>query len=143
MGTIGRISRAAQYIEKALRENFRRYGLSNADFDVMATLRRSGNPYELTPTDLFSALMLTSGTMTNRLDRLEKAGFVIRRPNPKDRRGILVGLTQEGKKLTDSVLETHSTTEKQILSHLTSDEVAHLNGLLRKLLVSFGDRATS
>ncbi len=143
MGTIGRISRAAQYIEKSLRENFRRYGLSNADFDVMATLRRSGPPYELTPTDLFSALMLTSGTMTNRLDRLEKAGFVLRRPNPKDRRGILVGLTQEGEKLIDSVLETHSTTEQQLLSHLTDAEKTHLNGLLRKLLLSFGDKATS
>ncbi|MEM7798592.1 MAG: MarR family transcriptional regulator [Chloroflexota bacterium] len=143
MAALGRISRASQYIEKALRKNFRQYGLSNADFDVLATLRRSGEPFELTPTDLFSALMLTSGTMTNRLDRLEEAGFVSRRPNPQDRRGILVGLTQAGKRLIDSAVETHLTQEEALLSHLSADEISDLSRLLRKLLLALGDRAGS
>ena len=96
MGVIGRLARAAVYIGNALQENFDQFDLHRGEFDVLATLRRNGAPYQLTPTDLLKAMMLSSGAMTNRLDRLEKAGYIERQPNPADRRGTLVTLTETG-----------------------------------------------
>lgn len=139
MGVIGRISRASRYIDQFLQQNFAQFGLNGGEFDVLATLRRSGAPYQLTPTALFSSLMLSSGAMTNRLDRLENAGYIERQPHPNDRRGTLVTLTTQGLELIDSVVAAHIATEQKILTSLTPEEQQVLAGLLRKLLLSFGD----
>lgn len=141
MGVIGRISRASRYIDQFLQKNFAQFGLNSGDFDVLATLRRSGAPYQLTPTALFSSLMLSSGAMTNRLDRLENAGYIERKPHPNDRRGTLVTLTNQGLEVIDLVVVAHIAHEQKILSSLTSDEQKVLADLLRKILLSFGDDA--
>lgn len=139
MGVIGRISRASRYIDQFLQENFARFGLNSGEFDVLATLRRAGEPYQLTPTALFSSLMLSSGAMTNRLDRLENAGYIERKPHPTDRRGILVTLTVKGLDVIDLAVVGHIAYEQQILSTLTTEEQKVIADLLRKLLLSFGD----
>lgn len=139
MGVVGRISRASRHIEQYLQQNFVRFGLNGGEFDVLATLRRSGPPYQLTPTALFSALMLSSGAMTNRLDRLEKAGYIERQPDPNDRRGTLVTLTTQGLELIDQAVAAHIAHEQQLLTPLTPEEQKMLAELLRKLLLSFGD----
>lgn len=139
MGVIGRISRASRYIDQFLQQNFAQFGLNSGEFDVLATLRRHGAPYQLTPTALLNALMLSSGAMTNRLDRLEKGGYIERKPHPHDRRGTLVTLTNQGLEVIDAVVVAHIAHEQQILSSLTADEQQALADLLRKLLLSFGD----
>ena len=141
MGVIGRISRAARYLDQFLQQNFAQFGLNSGDFDVLATLRRHGAPYQLTPTALFSSLMLSSGAMTNRLDRLENAGYIERKPHPSDRRGTLVTLTDQGLEVIDGVVGAHVANEQQLLSSLTADEQTLLAALLRKILLSFGDDA--
>jgi DNA-binding MarR family transcriptional regulator len=139
MGVVGRISRASRYIGQFLQKNYARFGLNGGEFDVLATLRRNGAPYQLTPTALFSSMMLSSGAMTNRLDRLEKAGYIERKPDPNDRRGTLVTLTNQGLELIDLAVAAHIAHEQQLLASLTSDEQKLLADLLRKLLLSFGD----
>lgn len=114
---------------------FRKYGLQQGEFDVLATLRRSGVPYSLGPTQLFEALMISSGGMTNRIDRLEKAGLIVRSPNPEDRRGMLVSLTEKGLKLIDDLVPLHIDNEARALAGLDREEQQTLNALLGKLLV--------
>ena len=96
---IGRLKRAAAVIARELEKVYGEYGLTEGSFDVLATLRRSGTPYTLTPTELFSSLMVTSGTMTTRLKNLENQGLIDRLPNPDDARSLLVRLTDKGKEL--------------------------------------------
>ena len=139
MGVVGRLSRAGALVGKALEENFARFGLSRWEFDVLASLRRSGAPHLLTVGRLQATMMISSGTMTNRLDRLERRGLVARQPDPEDRRGVLVQLTSEGLRLVDEVVEPHLAAETAILAPLTSDEQDQLAGLLRKLLLHLGD----
>jgi DNA-binding MarR family transcriptional regulator len=105
----------------------------------LASLGRSGAPYQLSPTQLFREMMLTSGAMTNRIDRLEEAGLVSRRPDLEDRRGTLVRLTQKGKALIDSAAANHVANEERLLSGLSAREQMQLTELLRKLLLSLGD----
>ena len=136
MGVIGRLGRFAKLGEKRIEETLARFDLSIADFDVLASLRRSGPPYRLTPTQLYRTMMITSGTMTNRIDRLEERHLVERMADPDDRRGTLVALTAEGRKLVDSTVTAHLETEADILSGLTRAEQAALDGLLRKLLAA-------
>jgi DNA-binding MarR family transcriptional regulator len=143
MGVIGRISRAERYIDQALLQIFSKYKLGRGEFDVLATLRRAGPPFRLTPTALYSALMLSSGAMTNRIDRLERAGLVERLPDPTDRRGTLVGLTSSGQKVIDHAIGAHLANETRLLSGLTGEERAVLAALLRKLLLSLGDRLSA
>src|ERR1051326_1773525 len=100
-------------------------------FDVLATLRRSGSPYRLSPTDLSKEMMITSGTMTNRLDRLERAGLVTRLLDPQDRRGVLVELTPQGFELVERALQAHVAYEAQLVRPLSTEEQALLVGLLR------------
>ena len=90
MRAIGRILRLSKHLERGLKKTFSEFGLNLGEFDVLATLRRSGKPFQLKPMELFNTLMVTSGTMTNRLDRLEKAELVRRIPDPSDRRGTLL-----------------------------------------------------
>jgi DNA-binding MarR family transcriptional regulator len=137
MAVIGRISRISRHIDQGLQNKYSEFNLLAGEFDVLASLRRSGPPYQLTPTELFNVLMLSSGAMTNRLDRLEDAGLIKRRPNPDDRRGLLVSLTEKGIELMDKAYPAHIANEEELLSALTISERELLIALLRKLLLSF------
>jgi DNA-binding MarR family transcriptional regulator len=139
MGLVGRIQRSAAALRPRLDETHALSGLGGESFDVLASLRRSGAPYQLSPTQLFREMMLTSGAMTNRIDRLEEAGLVSRRPDLKDRRGTLVRLTQKGKALIDAATTNHAANEDRLLSGLSAREQVQLAELLRKLLLSLGD----
>ena len=135
MVLLGRLGEAAQVIARDhLNPLFARFGLQPGEFDVLATLRRSGAPYALTPTALYETAMISSGSMTNRIDRLEKAGFVERQPNPSDKRGTLVALTGEGLALIEPAVMAHVENQINIVSMLTRDEQAHLSALLAKLV---------
>lgn len=135
MELLGRLSEAALIVGRDhLEPLFAEFGLQRGEFDVLATLRRSGVPYALTPTQLYEATMVSSGGMTNRLDRLQKAGMIERRPNPADRRGTLVALTDRGLELMDRAVPMHLQNEHRVLSGLTVDEQRQLNALLAKLL---------
>jgi len=108
--------------------------LHYGEFDVLATLRRAGAPHALSPTALYEAAMISSGGMTNRLDRLERAGLIERKPNPEDRRGILVALTEAGFTLIDGLMTAHVENEKTALATLSRDEQEQLDRLLGKWL---------
>jgi DNA-binding MarR family transcriptional regulator len=135
MAVFGRLLDAA---ERVMRDHmnplFAEAGLQPGEFDVLATLRRSGAPYMLSPTRLYEAAMISSGGMTNRLDRLERAGLVERRPDPNDRRGKLIALTNAGKRVIDETVGRHVANEERMLSVLTAAEQEKLNTLLRKLI---------
>jgi DNA-binding MarR family transcriptional regulator len=135
MAIFGRLSDAA---ERVMRDHmnplFAEAGLQPGEFDVLATLRRSGAPYLLSPTTLYEALMISSGGMTARLDRLERAGLVERRPDPNDRRGKLIALTDAGKRVIDEAIGRHVANEERLLSALTPAEQEMLDALLRKLI---------
>lgn len=142
MEVIGRLNDLSAVIGRDhLEPHFAGFGLQRGEFDVLATLRRSGAPFTLTPTDLYEATMMTSGGMTARLDRLEKRGLIARQPNPEDRRGTLVSLTDEGRKLVEAAVVPHAANETRLLSTLTADERNQLNELLRKLRAGLPDRA--
>jgi DNA-binding MarR family transcriptional regulator len=135
MVLLGRLGEAALVIARdRLNPTFAEFGLQPGEFDVLATLRRRGAPYALTPTDLYEAAMISSGSMTNRIDRLEKAGLVERRPNPADGRGTLVGLTGAGLALIERALERHVAVLRAIVSGLGDEEQNQLSGLLEKLI---------
>lgn len=136
MGTIGRIKRCAALLQRKLDETFATFGLTNWEFDVLATLRRSGAPYCLAPTALFSSLMVTSGTMTHRLQRLEARGLVQRIPNTDDARSMLVRLTPVGFELIERAVEAHVENERQILAPIKPSDLATLNMRLSRLLVA-------
>lgn len=139
MGIIGRMTRLARHLERAIQETFSEFGLTLGEFDVLATLRRSGQPYQLSPTELFNTLMVSSGTMTHRVDLLEKAQLVKRIPDPSDRRSMQIVLTDKGFNLIEKAVEAHVSNEHQILNVLEESERNMLVDLLRKLLVSFED----
>ena len=133
IGVIGRISRLARELEQRLEPVYREHGLEPGWHDVLATLRRSGPPHRLRPSEFASTLMLTSSGTTKRLDRLEQAGLITRAPDPDDRRGTLITLTAAGRELIDSVTEAHLDNERRLLSALTDEEQRQLADLLRKL----------
>jgi DNA-binding MarR family transcriptional regulator len=133
IGIVGRVSRLARELEQRLEPVYREHGLEPGWHDVLATLRRSGPPYRLRPTEFTSTLMLTSSGTTKRLDRLEQAGLITRGPDPEDRRGTLITLTTAGRKLIDAVTEAHMENERRLLSALTEAEQRRLADLLRKL----------
>lgn len=135
MEVLGRLWEAGQVISRDhIQPLFTAHGLQAGEFDVLATLRRAGAPYALTPTALYEVLMVSSGGMTNRIDRLEKAGFIARRKHPTDRRGTLVELTPAGLALIDHLLEVHVANERAVLAALSGPEQKQLNALLAKLL---------
>ena len=138
MQVVGRTSRLSRLIDRRLAENFARHGIENWMFDVMATLRRNGEPYELTAGDLVRRTMVTTGAITNRIDRLEERGLVERAP-ARDRRKVIVRLTPEGLALTDEVVHTHMETEREILAALTPRQQGDLARMLRIVLVTLGD----
>ncbi len=136
MAVIGRIHRVAGLLDLALRPPFAEEGLSNGDFDVLASLRRAGAPYRLSAADLTATMMVTSGAVTKRVDRLEAAGLVTREVAEHDARGRLIGLTPAGLEVVDRVVERHWANEERLLAPLDARERAALVGALRKLLIS-------
>lgn len=137
MGIMGRFARLIKHLEQAISDCHKAYDLKPGEFDVLATLRRSGAPYRLTPSDLLSAMMLTSGAMTNRLDRLEEKGLIVREHSQTDRRSIEVCLTAKGISTLAQVLTSHVETQKKALAGLSQDEQQVLNGLLKSWLRQF------
>lgn len=111
-------------------------GLTWEAFSVIVTLRRVGEPFELCPSDLLREGLLTSGAVTNRIDRVERLGLVERRPDPNDRRSIIVRLTPAGKQLADAAIGVHFSRDEELLSTLSSSELSQLSGILSKLLFS-------
>lgn len=137
MALLGRLNRISGHLFREMGQTFAAHGLNLASFDVLATLRRSGEPYRLSPGDLLTTMMVTSGTMTNRIDQLVKVGLVERIQNPQDGRGFLIALTKEGFSLVDKVVEDHVKTQHRLVSGLTGTEQQALNGLLIKFLADF------
>jgi DNA-binding MarR family transcriptional regulator len=135
LGLIGRLHRAALLTNTPLAAGLAEHGLQPGWFDLLAALRRSGRPYELNPTQLMHATLLSSGGMTKRLDRLFEAGLVERRADPADRRGVRVSLTRHGKEVVDSALDAHVANEERLLRPLSAADRRTLDDLLRKLLV--------
>lgn len=136
---IGRVSRLARLIDAELRRTFSAHGLDPASFDVLTSLRRSGPPYRLTPTELTHSSMVTSGAITQRLDRLEERGLITRTSSQSDKRSRHVALTDDGRMLVDRALPDHLDTEQRLLAGLTMprrDEVAEA---LRDWLEALGD----
>jgi DNA-binding MarR family transcriptional regulator len=136
MGVIGRMSRLSRVLERSINRTFASYGLSRGTFDVLAALRRSSPPHRLSPTKLYNSLLISSGAMSNRIDRLEEKQLVSRVPDPDDRRGKLVVLTRKGKTLVDKVTVAHVENEQRLLRGLTGAEREELAGLLRRLLMA-------
>lgn len=137
MGVIGRMGRLSKHLERAIQETFSEFGLTVGEFDVLAALRRSGQPYQLSPTELFNTLMVSSGTMTHRIDRLEQTKLVKRLPDLNDRRGTLIELTGKGFDVIEKAVEAHVVNEHRVISVLEESERQALTQLLRKLLLSF------
>lgn len=134
LALFGRIFRTAALANVRLGAGLAGFELQPGWFDLLAALRRAGKPYELNPTQLMRATMLSSGGMTKRLDRLAAAGLVERRPDPDDRRGTLVRLTARGRKTIDAALPVHVANEARLLSGLSAQERLSLDALLRKVL---------
>ncbi|RNL78320.1 MarR family winged helix-turn-helix transcriptional regulator [Nocardioides marmorisolisilvae] len=129
-----RISRLARLLDLARRDAFTAHSIETFEFDVLAALRRAGQPYQLSPGQLLRETMVTSGTMTNRIDRLTERGFVERSPDPNDRRGVLVGLTSAGKEAVDGAFETLLSSERDLLGELSTTERRQLADLLKRLM---------
>jgi len=139
MGVIGRICRLAVLLTKAQVRVFSQYGLDFASFDVLATLRRSGPPHQLTPGQLARAMIVTPGAVAQRLTRLESAGLVTRSRITTDRRVITVGLTDAGQNLVDTALPAHVANEHRMLADFSPAELETFASLLRRLSTSQGD----
>ena len=129
-GVIGRLHRVGVLLTDQLTAVYRRFGLSEGEFDVLATLRRVGDPYERAPGELAAFTMVTTGAMTKRLDRLENAGLVARRPSTVDGRGRVVALTPAGRELIDQAFTAHMHNERRLLEALSADEAGRLEELL-------------
>jgi DNA-binding MarR family transcriptional regulator len=134
---LSRVSRLAKHLDRARRAAFAEHDLEPWEFDVLTTLRRAGEPYELSPGALLRATLVTSGTMTNRIDRLAAAGLVRRRPDPEDRRGVLVSLTEAGMARVDAALADLLRREHELLAALDKQAQQVLADHLRTLLVPF------
>ncbi len=135
-GIFGRIHRLSGYLMDINHKVFQSHGMIQPDFDVLATLYRSGKPYEKSPGDLLSTLLITSGTMTNRVDRLVKLGFVERLPDPEDGRGVLIRMTEKGLKALQPAIKDHLRIQEEVLSVLSKNERETLSSLLRILLIT-------
>lgn len=134
LGVVARLGRARGYFEYAIDQHLAEFGLSRQAWDVLASLRRAGAPYRLSPTELYRGLMRTSGTLTRRLANLERDGLVTRVPDPVDGRSTLVELTERGRDLVDDLAAAHLDNERRLLSALSQAEQDTLAALLAKLL---------
>ncbi|WP_149202347.1 MarR family winged helix-turn-helix transcriptional regulator [Actinotalea subterranea] len=137
LAVLSRVSRLARHLDLARRAAFDRHDLELWEFDVLSALRRTGEPYQLSPGALVTQTLVTSGTMTNRIDRLEARGLVGRLPLPADRRGVLVRLTPDGRRRVDAALEDLLHIERRLLSDLTDEDQRTLADLLRTVVAPF------
>ncbi|MET8566760.1 MarR family transcriptional regulator [Streptomyces sp. NPDC004783] len=136
MEVFGRVYRLSRAMGDRIEKAYAAYGISRGEFDVLATLRRSGEPYALSPRQLSATLMLTTGGMTGRLDKLERAGLLSRSPDPHDRRGLRVTLTERGLRLVDEAVGAGLAVQTEALSALDGERAALLAELLRDLLLA-------
>jgi DNA-binding MarR family transcriptional regulator len=136
MAVFGRIFRLARLAGEETERIYATYGIGRPEFDLLATLRRAGDPFELSPGALAASMMLSTGGTTARLDRLEKAGLAARSPSPTDRRGVVVRLTEKGKETVDQAVGAGLAEQQRLLSHLAAPQRSHLEELLRDLLSS-------
>ncbi|GAA0276034.1 MarR family winged helix-turn-helix transcriptional regulator [Actinomadura nitritigenes] len=134
---LSRVSRLARHLDRARRAVFAAHQVESWEFDVLTALRRAGSPYQLSPGQLLRATLVTSGTMTNRIDRLAAAGLVERHPDPQDKRGVQVRLTEAGLTRVDAAFADLLGREQAILEALTPDQRETLAVLLRTLLIPF------
>lgn len=134
MEVFGRIFRLSRTMGDRMERTYAPYGISRGEFDVLATLRRAGEPHTLSPRQLSATLMLTTGGMTGRLDKLERAGLLRRSPDPHDRRGLQVTLTEKGLHLIDEAVGAGLATQSEALSALDDEQADRLADLLRELL---------
>lgn len=142
MKIFGRMLRLIKHLDKKRSLALEEFGLHEGEFDVLATLRRAGHPCCLSPTQLYKALLVTSGAMTNRLNRLEQEGWIERIPDPGDKRSMLVSLTSKGQQQIESALSVHISTQEEILSNLSAVQRCELEALLKTLLLTFPEEAT-
>ncbi|MDX3314083.1 MarR family winged helix-turn-helix transcriptional regulator [Streptomyces sp. NPDC054884] len=137
MEVFGRIGRIARAMGDRMEQVYAALGIARGEFDVLATLRRSGEPYTLSPRQLSATLMLTTGGMTGRLDKLERAGLLRRSPDPHDRRGLQVTLTERGLELADRAVGAGLAVQTDALAAaLNAEQAGRLADLLRELLLS-------
>jgi DNA-binding MarR family transcriptional regulator len=136
MAVFGRIYRIARLVGDQQEAVYSGFGIGRGDFDVLATLRRAGAPFSLSPKELTRSLMLTSGGMTGRLDRLEKRGLVARSPDPADRRGLTITLTGAGRVLVDRAVGAGLDAQRRVLERLPEADRSALAALLRDLLAA-------
>lgn len=139
MGVLSRVSRLARHLDLARRQAFAGQELESWEFDVLSALRRTGSPYQLSPGKLLRETLVTSGTMTNRVDRLATRGLVERLPDPADRRGVQVRLTAEGRDRVDAALDELLKRERELLTGLSGSDSRRLADLLRTLVTPFDD----
>ncbi len=137
---VARISRAARILERHTQAFFAAHGLQPWEYDVLATLRRAGSPYELSAGTLKTAMLITPGAITNRIDRMAERGLVATRIDPADRRSTLVRLTERGHTLIDSIVAGHSANERRLVAGLPAKSQQKLAALLRNLLLALGDQ---
>ena len=137
LGVLSRVTRLARHLDRARGAAFAQHDLETWEFDVLSALRRAGVPYQLSPGQLVTQTLVTSGTMTNRIDRLEARGLVRRQRDPVDRRGVLVRLTREGQARVDDALADLLARERDLLGALADRERDQLSGLLRRLVAPF------
>ncbi|MGY2083591.1 MarR family winged helix-turn-helix transcriptional regulator [Blastococcus sp. SYSU DS0539] len=138
MGIVGRITQLQREVHLAQRATFARHGLDAPSFDVLAALRRAGEPYQLTPTALMRTALVTSGAITQRLDRLEEKGLITRERSEADGRAVVVTLTEAGRAALDAALPDHLDTERRLLDALPAEDQEQLATLLRRVLVGLG-----
>ena len=138
---LSRVSRLARHLDLARREAFAAHDLEPGEFDVLAALRRAGKPYALSPSQLLSLTLVTSGTMTNRIDRLVQKGLVIRTPDPSDGRGVLVQLTSAGKSAVDKALDELLARENKLLAKIARTDREKLAAILRDVVLPFDNEA--
>jgi DNA-binding MarR family transcriptional regulator len=134
MGLTGRLKRIARILDREMEPVFAERGLNLASFDVLATLLRSGEPFQLSPGELIENTMVTSGTMTNRIDQLVKAGLVERVPNPEDGRSVHIALTKKGRRVIDRAIEDHVQNLHRLTDALDENAFARLDRLLQQYL---------
>ncbi len=137
MALLGRLARLYKHMETDITALHRSYGLTTGEFDVLATLKRSGAPYQLTPSALIESMMLTSGAMTNRIDKLESKALISRTHSEQDRRSVTVELTSKGLELINELIFEHVNTQKRLTQSLDKNQVTGLNQLMKQWLSQF------
>ncbi|MCG9629308.1 MULTISPECIES: MarR family transcriptional regulator [Vibrio] len=137
MAIMGRVMRIAKYMETQVADLHKQYDMKLGEFDVLATLRRSGKPYRLTPSELIGSMMLTSGAMTNRLDKLEAKGLISREHSKEDRRSVSVKLTKSGLTLIDEMMTEHVEMQKKLVKTLSASQKKNTNQLLKTWLSAY------